>query len=318
MKNLYNVVMKRDKIPVLKGDLYRQSYFKNMAAQEASFASRSDAQHFEIHERCLFRDVILPHRLDYYLVFVVAEGEGLQMFGSEEHYIKPNMLCFVSPNVISSWKAGDHVDEHKGYLCTFSDDFFNVGRDNKNYLAELPFFQIGGASVLHLSDKQMQDFLILFRQMHDEFSNGHKYSDDIFRAQLQILLAKANAIYSFEDNKECAPNKPGLRLLRAFTTLYMRESKNLNEGKVVQYKKISAYASELGVSQNHLNDTVKEITGKSAGQLIKNHAIKLATMCLKHSTKTIGEIAYQFGYDDPSYFSRYYKNQTGQSPSELR
>jgi AraC-like DNA-binding protein len=41
-------------------------------------------------------------------------------------------------------------------------------------------------------------------------------------------------------------------------------------------------------------------------------------MCLMNSTKTISEIAYALGFEDPSYFARYYKKQTGHAPSGLR
>ena len=41
-------------------------------------------------------------------------------------------------------------------------------------------------------------------------------------------------------------------------------------------------------------------------------------MCLMHADKSIGEIAFALGFEDPSYFARFYKSQTGKSPSEFR
>ena len=99
---------------------------------------------------------------------------------------------------------------------------------------------------------------------------------------------------------------------------YMVDFGVIRNGKEIKLKKISDYAQQLGVSQNYLNDMVKSITGKSAGQLMKTQLLKQATVCLKHSTKSISEISYLLGFEDPSYFTRFYKKHTGHLPSDKR
>ena len=305
---------KNGEIPLFKQDAYHTSYLKAALKERKSVAS--PVQHFEMHRRCLWKDTIQPHRLDFYLVFLVTAGEGIHTFGIKEHYIKENMLCFVGPHMISSWHA--EVDEHRGIFCTFSEEFFNADRQNKQFLSELPFFQIDGNAVLHLSDEQMQYYLSLFTMMDEEYQQRNEFSADVLRSQLQVLLYKAHAQFLTQNGRVAEANHAGLRLLRAFTTLYRRDFNRLDEGHEIQLNTVAGYADELGVSQNHLNDTIKVVTGRSAGQLIRKQLIKHATMCLKHSAKSISEIAYRLGYDDPSYFARYYKSQTGHSPSEVR
>lgn len=303
---------KNNNIPILKGESFSREYFKDKPAAQGE----SSLQHFEINRRCLWKNQIGAHRLDFYMVFLVTEGEGIHTFGLKDHYIKKNMLCFVSPGMISAWQSEGH--DNQGIFCTFSDDFFNLGSVNRQFLRDLPFFQIDGNAVLHLTDAQADYYLALFRQMLDEYAHRNGFSDNILRSQLHVLLHKANAQYSTQVLSAAPADHAGLRLLKAFTTCYMRDFNVISEGNVIQLKTVAAYADELGVSQNHLNDTVKAITGKSAGQLVKNQLIKQATMCLKHSEKSISEIAYRLGYEDPSYFARYYKSQTGKSPSEFR
>jgi AraC family transcriptional regulator, transcriptional activator of pobA len=307
---------KNEQIPVLKNDSYRTSYFKHAPLHNNILSSTAPLQYFEIDRRCTWKNSIQAHRLDFYLMFIVTGGEGIHTFGLKEHYIKKNMLCFVGPNMISSWQSED--DHHQGYFCAFSDDFFNLGRENKNFLPELPFFQIDGNAVLHLTDDQMHYYLSLFEQMHSEYVQKNEYTENVLRSQLHLILYKAYAQYRTEECPVAEANHVGLRLTKAFTAAYMRDFNALNEGKTIRLKKVADYADELGVSQNHLNDTIKAVTGRSAGQLIKNQLIKQATMCLQQSTKSISEIAYVLGYEDPSYFARYYKNQTGQSPSDFR
>lgn len=309
-------MVKTEKIPLYKSDSYHRYYFKEDPEKSKSQREISSIQHFEIHGRCIWKNIIPAHRLDFYLVFIVTGGEGIHSFGLKEHYIRKNMLCFVGPHMISSWQS--EVDQHYGYFCTFSDDFFNLGRENKNVLNDLPFFQMDGNAVLHLTDDQMEYYLSLFKMMYLEYENRNKYSENVLRGYLQVLLNKAYSQYRMHECDIDKANHSGLRLLKAFTVLYMEDFQNLQTGNVVQLKRIGNYADELGVSQNYLNDTIKAVTGKSAGKLVKDQLIKQASMCLKHSSKSISEIAYKLGFNDPSYFARYYKNQTGMSPSDLR
>jgi AraC-like DNA-binding protein len=200
----------------------------------------------------------------------------------------------------------------------FSESFFNLGCENKRFLHSLPFFQLDGIPMLTLSQSQTDYYLTLFRLMQDEYHQGNEFSKDVLRTQLQLILHKANAQLRMEGELSDSGNHHGMRLVKAFKALYMRDFHAFGQGKELILKKVAAYANELGVSQNHLNDTIKLVTGRSAGQLIRHQLTTHATMCLMHADKSISEIAFALGFDDPAYFARFYKTQTGKSPSEFR
>jgi AraC-like DNA-binding protein len=260
--------------------------------------------------------MISSHRLDFYMLFIVTGGEGIHTFGPKEYYIRQNMLCFVGPDMVSAWQT--ETGQQQGYFAVFSESFFNRGYENKTFLQQLPFFQLDGHAVLNLSDNQAQQYLTLFQFMHDEYANSNIHSSGVLRSHLQLILQKANAQLRTEVASDNVINHPGLRLLKAFKALYMRDFHGLSKGKGIILKKVAEYADELGVSQNHLNDSIKKITGRSAGQLIRHQLASHATMCLMHADKSISEIAFTLGFEDPSYFARFYKSQTGKSPSEFR
>src|SRR5688572_27119912 len=308
-------MIKKERIPTLKGDTYRKSYFKHLESSPSSVELSSD-RYFEINRRCVWPDVIAAHRLDFYMIFIVTRGEGIHTFGPKEYYIRENTLCFISPDMVSSWRA--ELEEQQGYFVTFSETFFNQGCENKRFLQEVPFFQLDGHVVLTLSEEQTQYYLTIFQFMYNEYHNGNSYSPDILRTQLQLILHKAHAQIKTETIFKDSCNHAGLRLVKAFKALYLRDFHLLGKGKGLMLKKVADYANELGVSQNHLNDTIKLITGRSAGQLIRHQLTSHATMCLMHADKSIGEIAFALGFEDPSYFARFYKSQTGKSPSEFR
>ena len=292
-------------IPALSAGSYIQYYFvDNDPAKESEVT---------IFDRRQLRTRIPAHRLDQYSIQLITTGEGLYVLGSREHYVHKNMLVFTAPNIITSWAASG--DANEGFGCIFSDIFFTADRTNKQYLADLPFFQMGENQVLCLSDEQTAGFKELFNLMHREQSSGS--AADVIRGYLQVLIAKAMNVHN--QTATCGSTSvAGSRILKTFIEAYMNDFNVIRHGGEIKVRKVSEYADRLGISQNHLNDTVKSITGKSAGQLMREQIVKQASMCLRHSTKTVSEIAYLLGFEDPSYFARYYKKQTGKMPSELR
>ncbi len=308
-------MIKKTRIPTLKSDSYHKSYFKHDVSSPLSTAL-SEEPYFEINRRCLWPKVIEAHRLDFYMVFIVTLGEGVHTFGSKEYYLRQNTLCFIGPDMVSSWQA--EMEEQQGYFVGFSESFFNQGSENKRFLHSLPFFQLDGIPVLTLSQSQTEYYLSVFRLMQDEYHHGNEFSKDVLRTQLQLILHKANAQVRMEGKSNDSSNHNSVRLVKAFKALYMQDFHAFGQGKELILKKVATYANELGVSQNHLNDTIKFVTGRSAGQLIRHQLTTHATMCLMHADKSIGEIAYALGFEDPAYFARFYKIQTGKSPSEFR
>jgi AraC family transcriptional activator of pobA len=301
-------------IPILKSNKYRLTYFKDEIPVRGS--EFSAVQHIEVHDRRMCKSAIDTHRLDFYLVSLATKGEGMHIFGTKQYDIKENTLCFIGPGVISSWQA--QAVTHEGIFCTFSEDFFNLGRINKQFLQEIPFFHPDGKAVLELTKEMATDCLALFTMMHNEYSSRNIYSHEILRSFLHVLLNKVYAWHRDQGFDHRAGNHAGTRLVRNFTEMYRRDVEPLNHDRRIQVKTISEYARALHVSQNHLTDTVKSITGKTAGQLIHDHLIQQATILLKQSSRSVSEIAWLLGYDDPSYFARYYKRQTGFTPSAIR
>ena len=76
--------------------------------------------------------------------------------------------------------------------------------------------------------------------------------------------------------------------------------------------------SLLAVHANHLNRSVKEVTGKSTTTHITERIITEAKALLQHTDWTIAEIAYALGFEYPTYFNNYFKRMTGTVPSNLR
>ena len=81
---------------------------------------------------------------------------------------------------------------------------------------------------------------------------------------------------------------------------------------------VSGYADELGVTPSHLNRVVKSETGRSAGEWVENARLSLARTLLHDLSMPVSEVSYRLGFEDPAYFSRFFRKLVGMSPTDFR
>lgn len=77
-------------------------------------------------------------------------------------------------------------------------------------------------------------------------------------------------------------------------------------------------AQELNLSRAHLHRKLKSLTNLSSSEFIRNIRLENAVVLLKYRTKTIAEIAYETGFNSPTYFSSCFTKFYGHSPKEFQ
>lgn len=87
------------------------------------------------------------------------------------------------------------------------------------------------------------------------------------------------------------------------------------------YYEVSDFIEAMGVSKSLMNKKMKNLTGQSAGQFIRNYRLNIAReLILKNKVtrnKNISEIAYEVGFNDPKYFTRCFTRHFNQTPSSM-
>jgi AraC-like DNA-binding protein len=284
----------KHKIPVINGSNFRDKYFYPADVP-------IDSGRFEIHRRedeayrC--QPLITSNRLDFYMVVLVTGGEGIKTFGTKEYYIRKGVLCFIPPGMVTNWESV--VDEHQGYIMTFDEHLLPN-------LHMYPFFQVDGCPVITLNEEQQQYFYHYFQEIEREYIADQPHKLELIRALLTVIFIKTQQLYTVTE--PMGGSNAAIRLTAAFRALIDKDFE----------QKLSTYAALLNVTQNHLNDTVKAVTGKTPGTHLHERMIKEAAQLLIHTRLTIAEICYRLNFSDQSYFVRFFKKYTGLTPGQYR
>jgi AraC-like DNA-binding protein len=88
--------------------------------------------------------------------------------------------------------------------------------------------------------------------------------------------------------------------------------------KFSELKTSKEYAQRLNISPNYLNAICKDIFNKTVSQIIQERIMLEAKRLLSHTCLSISEISYKLGFNDNSYFGRYFKKITGLPPEKFR
>jgi AraC-like DNA-binding protein len=79
---------------------------------------------------------------------------------------------------------------------------------------------------------------------------------------------------------------------------------------------VEKFGSEMGMSRTQLHRKIKALTNLSASEFIRSLRLKHAAILIEQKYGTMAEIAYEVGFNNPSYFAECFRKQFGKSPSQ--
>ncbi len=245
------------------------------------------------------------HRHNYFEILLFFGSGGSHMIDFETYPIVEMSIHFVAPGQVHALKRGANVT---GYVVVFSKEFMFLNTSDK-VLNDFPAFNKTLSPVLLAKSELFLEIQKQVQLMELEYKGNHPFKDAILAHYISILLLKCKALLiesPFYKNTDTAARN----LIQQFN--------NLLEEKFILLHKVNEYADILHVTPNHLSESIKKITSKTAGELIHQRLILEAKRLLLHSSITAKELAYSLNFNDPSYFSRFFKANTGLSPESFR
>lgn len=249
----------------------------------------------------------VPHRHDFFEIIWLRTGNGQVRSDLQKYSVSSGTLFITSPGQVHAWELKGNS---AGEIASFTEEFFAVSSDPPGLLGKLPFLYGGPVPpVLHLTPSEARRVDRLFRQLHAEAAAPLVGRDDLVRAYLTILLTLT---------RQFLDARGPVTTPAATTDLLSRRFRLLLEENFPQLLDVGDFAKLLHVSRTHLNDHLRRETGRSAGELIQDRMLLEAKRLLTHTSLPVAQIADKLGFQDPSYFGRFFRRSAGQTPGEFR
>jgi AraC family transcriptional activator of pobA len=241
------------------------------------------------------------HRGLFQTLFVLRGAVELRMDGRLAKVKAPCALS-IPPGVVHAFRfrSGTH-----GYVLTVSDAMLPQGRHRA--LIEDLFVE---PRVMSFADapRRARPIAELLEQILVESRDnapGHAALQEWLVNAVLLLIARERAA-GVEDRHRGRRQRDFSRF-RALVETHFRE-----------HWTVGRYAGALQMTEARLNRLTYAIAGKSAFDLIQDRLLLEARRRLIYIAAPISMLAYELGFEDPAYFSRYFKKRIGKTPSAFR
>jgi len=253
----------------------------------------------------LHPDIRLPHRHSFYHLVLFTKGGGTHSIDFKEYPVVPGQIYFMSPGQVHGWLFNPSVN---GYVVHFETDFFSNWA-NHRYLQQFPMLKSHLAQqVIQLNKPAYAMASDMLEQAIIEYNSNNPFRKDMLQILLaQLLITVSREIQTTHINVQLSHKD---EIVQQFTDLV--------EHHYANWKHPKKYAMELNISANYLNQVCNQVTGNSAGRIIRERQILEAKRLLTNITLSIKEISVLLNFKDNSYFSKFFKRHCNLSPEEFR
>ncbi|AYN04104.1 AraC family transcriptional regulator [Flavobacterium sp. 140616W15] len=252
------------------------------------------------------------NRRDFYKI-CINTSKSLIHYADRGIETDGTILFFGNPHIPYSWEIISPI--YNGYACVFTEEFLKVNYRSDS-LHESPLFKIGGTPIFSLTAVQEEYITSMFVKMIAEQDTDYIFKDDLIRNYINLIIhesLKMQPSENFFKHKNASS-----RITTLFMELLERQFPIETKDQPLKLKTPQDYAQNLAVHVNHLNRSVKEITGKSTTTHISERIISEAKALLQHTDWSIADVGFSLGFEYPSYFNNYFKRLTGTVPKTLR
>lgn len=272
----------------------------------------SDKLQFEIHRlKDYLEDSvghIKPHMHSFYQIIWFMSGKGKHSVDFNEYEVKENTLFFVSKGQVHYFD--DNM--YEGCIIHFNESFI---ANNENYvnifLNHNIFHSFEKEPLFEIREMDTKELHGIANQMYTEMWTPSQFAHaEYLKLLLHLFLI---VIQRFGIRKDCN----GLSMNNPSHTLFVKFRKILEEN----YRKIhtvNQYARLLNVSNKTLTNCTNEISHQTPLEIINERIALEAKRLLSYSDKSVNEIGFELGFEDPSYFVKFFKRYANMLPRDFR
>ncbi|MBE7171503.1 MAG: helix-turn-helix transcriptional regulator [Williamsia sp.] len=253
--------------------------------------------------------------LDFYSVSMKRTTNSKIKYGQQEYDFDEGVLFFMAPRQVFSIVPNNRVPpQHTGWILLIHPDFLWNSPLAKT-IAKYGYFDYAVNEALFLSAKEETVLNNIVQNIQQEYcSNIDQFSQGIILSQIETLLNYAERFYQRQFITRKITNHQILGRLENLLTDYFNKEDLIEKGLPT----VQSISAALHVSPNYLRHLLNLLTGQNTQQHIHNKLIEKAKEKLSTTALSVGEIAYQLGFEHPQSFSKLFKTKTNLSPLEFR
>lgn len=250
------------------------------------------------------RDIIHDlHRHDFYFILATEVGAGVHHIDFNAFEVNDNSVFLLRPGQVHQLEL---KSTSTGYLIEFDSTFY---RPNDSSTID----RLKKAAKRNLCTLDADSFALLLltlKNIYREFTNRQEGYIEVIKSNLDVFFIEYTRQSKNLQNADQTGN--------LYTQERFDELSGLLETRIAELKTVSEYADLLNLSPYQLNSITKTTVGKTVSDLINDQILLEAKRYLLATSNQVKDIAYHLGYEDVSYFIRFFKKHTDTSPEAFR
>lgn len=257
-----------------------------------------------------------PFRADAFLAIFCEKGGFDIEINLRKFHIQDNTLVLCIPGYIlkvGKMGAGKNLNGRIVAMALSRQFISEINFDfSRLFESRLMFFY--DPRVL-LTDKEMFFCSKYFHLVKSILDSGIQTKAESVKSLVESLLHVLEGMVN-QDDRDVEP-EPSRAAQTRLNMLFERFMSLVSEYHTSE-RGMLFYANRLGITPKYLSRLIKDVSGRSAPEWIDAFVIQEAKSMLKYTDDSIKEIVYKLNFANASVFYKFFKSQTGMTPSEYR
>lgn len=243
------------------------------------------------------------HRHDFFFILALQSGAGIHEIDFQPYDVCDGAFFFLRPGQVHqlTLKVGS-----SGYLMEFNAEFYRPeGKEARQRL-----LKVSSKNFCRPEPARFAKLHSLLTTILREYNEKQEGYNEAIKANLEMLFIE---LARQSPNPNSVANEAN-----NYAQTRLEEFLELLETNITEKKQASQYAQLMNMSLFQLNNITKATVGKAASELITEHIILEAKRHLLATPNQVKDISYHLGYEDVSYFIRFFRKHTGYAPEAFR
>ncbi len=249
------------------------------------------------------------HIHEFYQIIWFRHGKGNHRIDFTDYPVTDNTIFFVAPGQIHAF---DGTGNYEGVIILFNASFLADEESSESIFLKYNVFNAYDSSPYYkVGNEEAERLMFLVNEMNREYTlTGAFAHKDYMQYLLRLFLVRVQRSGERKEEAKLYVSNIANRTFVRFRQLLEQNFHNVHT--------VQEYADMLNISARTLTKYVSQSAHSSPLQIINDRIVLEAKRLLQHTSLNIKEIGYSLGFEDPSYFAKFFKRQEVIMPSEFR